>query len=507
MLIRLGSIVLQLSLGRQVSPSTSLLVFDVIYYLIPPEYLVNLDMNLFNKFTFSFLTSIIFLLACSDKGEIPNPKGPDPSFDSKFPFIEINTSGNPIFDEPKSMAAMRVVDIVEDSVEITDYEGMIGIEIRGSSSTMFDKKSYGLETRDADDMDLDTSIYGMPIEEDWILNGPYSDKSLIRNVLIYDISNNMGRYASRTKLCELYINSDYKGVYVFMEKLKRDKERIDVNKLKLDEIEGEDLTGGYILKIDKTSGNGGFPFDYTNYNSIASAYNTEGQLTSIPQTHFLYEYPNEVNIRLEQRDYISNYMKEFESALAGSNFMDPESGYRKYIDVESFVDYLILNEFAHNPDAYRLSTYLYKDKNGLLNIGPIWDFNIAFGNSDFCEGGEPNNWVFNYNNYCPDDAWLVHFWWKRLLSDPFFSSKVKTRYQELRTGVLSTSSVNATIDNYANQLIETGAAYRNYQKYKILNTYVWPNRNVAGTYDAEIAYLKSWISQRTSWLDTNVPLL
>lgn len=313
---------------------------------------------------FFYLSLLLSFTNCGDEemGGTNGPDGPEPTFDVKMPFIEISTLGNTIQDEPKSNATMRAYDIESDSTVILNYSGNIGIELRGSSSMSFDKKSYGLETRDASNMDLDTSIYGMPNEEDWILYGPYSDKSLIRNVLIFELSNEMGRYASRTKLCELYIDSDYKGVYVFMEKLKRNKERIDISKLKPEEIEGEDLTGGYIIKIDKATGNGGNSLNYTSYNSFGSAYTPDGQTASFPQTYFLYDYPNEDNITPEQRSYISDYIADFEDALAGPDYKDEELGYRKYIDVESFIDFFILNEFSHNPDAYRLSTFMYKDK-------------------------------------------------------------------------------------------------------------------------------------------------
>ena len=131
------------------------------------------------------------------------------------------------------------------------YEGFIGIEIRGQSSQMFPKKQYGFETRDSENEDLDVSLLGLPEEEDWILHAPYSDKSLIRNALIYDLSRDIGRYSSRLVFVELILNNIYDGLYILMEKLKRDKYRIDINKLKSSENEGEDLTGGYILKLDK----------------------------------------------------------------------------------------------------------------------------------------------------------------------------------------------------------------------------------------------------------------
>ena len=215
--------------------------------------------------------------------------------ENKLPQFFIQTNGAEIVDEPKIDAQMTIM--VND---VVDYEGAIGIEIRGSSSQAFPKKQFGFETRDAANEDLDVSLLGYPEEEDWILYAPYSDKSLMRNVLIYDLSREIGRYASRAKFVEVTINDAYNGVYVFLEKLKRDKNRIDINKLKVDENSGDNLTGGYILKVDKAGG-----LDemlYTTYNSIPSAHDpinaTDGQ-----KIHFLYDTPDEEDITAEQRVY------------------------------------------------------------------------------------------------------------------------------------------------------------------------------------------------------------
>ena len=140
--------------------------------------------------------------------------------------ININTNGQDIVDEPKIRSSINI--IKNDSLI---YSGIIGIEIRGESSQYFDKKSYGFETWDDNNEDIDVSLLGFPEEEDWILHGPFSDKSLIRNMLIYELSNSIGRYASRTEFVELSINSQYKGLYIFMEKLKRDKNRINISKM------------------------------------------------------------------------------------------------------------------------------------------------------------------------------------------------------------------------------------------------------------------------------------
>jgi spore coat protein CotH len=440
----------------------------------------------------SFL--LIFFSSCNK--EIVSINNDDTNIISKLPQVNINTYGSDIVDEPKIKAEMTV--IVDDEI---DFTGNIGIEIRGSSSQMFPKKQFGIETRDANEEGISVSILSFPEEEDWILYAPYSDKSLMRNILIYDLSRDMNRYASRAKFVEVSINDVYNGLYVFMEKLKRDSNRIDINKLKTDENSGEDLTGGYILKIDKASG-----YDETLYtitNSITSKHAPIGALSN-QKIHFNFDTPKEEDITPEQVDYISNFMFDFEDALAGNNFTDATEGYRKYIDTESFIDFFLLNELSNNVDGYRLSTWLTKDKNEKLKMGPIWDFNLAFGNANYCGGGETNVWAYKFNERCANDLWQIPFWWDRLLFDPVFVSELKTRWVELRSGILSNQAILDKIDNYKNLLITSKAAEKNFVIWPVLDKYIWPNNYIGNTYTAEINYLKNWIQERALWLDVEI---
>ena len=192
---------------------------------------------------------ILFLAGCSSPENHEKVEEEGFIYESSInslQLISINTNGNVIVDEPKVSADLQIKK-GDSLIEVHK----IGIEIRGSSSQMFDKKSYGFETWDENGEDLDVSLGGFPEEEDWILYGPYSDKSLIRNVLIYDLSNAIGQYATRTDFYELEINESFLGTYVLMEKIKRDKNRVAISKNK-----EEDISEGYILKIDKPTGNG-----------------------------------------------------------------------------------------------------------------------------------------------------------------------------------------------------------------------------------------------------------
>ena len=443
--------------------------------------------------------TVFFITSCSEEELIGNEVVINPE-DELLQF-SIDTNGGTIVDEPKIVA-----DIMISKNDITSYQGKIGIEYRGATSqALFPKKSFGLETRDENNEDLDVSLAGFPEEEDWILYGPYSDKSLMRNLLIYDLSRDINRYASRATLAELTLNDDYRGVYVFMEKLKRDKNRIDINKLREDENTGEDVTGGYILKIDKTEGNN-LGSGYNDLNSFRSSY-TPNNASSNQDIYFLYEYPDAEDITIEQKAYISNYISDFEDALASNNFKDPVLGYQAYIDVPSFIDFFLLNELSNNVDAYRLSTFMHKDKNGKLTMGPIWDFNLAFGNADYCSGGETNVWSYKFNERCSGDFWLVPFWWERLLEDENFVNQLKDRWNTLRSGAFSEAIILNKIDASIETLSKSGAIDQNFSKWNILGTYVWPNRFVGTTYNEETNYLKNWISERLSWLDSNINAL
>ncbi len=424
---------------------------------------------------------------------------------SNLPIVVINTSGQTILDEPKITASMGIIDNgIGNRNNVTDpfnnYDGKIGIEIRGSSSQMFPKKQFGIELRNDAGEGINWALLGMPAEEDWVLFAPYNDKSLMRDALAYEIARSLGSYAPRTHFCEVIINGEYEGVYVLIEKIKRDKNRVDVSKLDTDEISGDDVTGGYIIKIDKEtgSGNGGW----------TSSYTPPGRNGS--QTIFYqYDYPKATEIPTAQKNYIRNFMAEFEAALNGPNYNHPDIGYSKYIDVESFIDFFIVNEVSKNVDGYRLSTYLHKDKaskGGKLHMGPVWDFNLGFGNADYCTSGNPEGWVTNFNSICSGDHWLIPFWWNRLMQDGAYRNKLAARWQELRADQLKRETIFAYVDSVYS-VLNLEAQQRNFQKWPVLGEYVWPNYYVGNTYLQEVDWLKSWITNRLNWLDANMPTL
>ncbi|MFN3588667.1 MAG: CotH kinase family protein [Spirosomataceae bacterium] len=434
----------------------------------------------------------VWVIGCS-KNEIPEviPQEEIVQKESTLPQIKVNTNNQPIPDDPKIKASLQISQLGE-----ILYEGGIGIEIRGQSSQMFPKKQYGFETRDVEGEGIDVALLDFPAEEDWIFHAPYSDKTLMRNALMYDLSRAIGRYASRVQFVDFYLNGNYDGLYLLMEKLKRDKNRIDLNNLKPDENEGADLTGGYILKIDKE-------LSYTEINSFKSAITPPGAMSG-QSIRFLFEDPKPDEITAQQRTYITDYVSKFEKVLMSDSFANPDSGYSTLIDIPSFVDFFLLTELSNNVDGYRLSTYLTKDKNKKLAMGPIWDFNLAFGNANYCQGSATDVWAYKFNERCPTDFWLVPFWWSKLLQDAQFRALVKKRWGELRVDAFSEAQITNRLDTYQKLLDDAGSLQRNFARWPVLGTYVWPNEFIGKTHKEELDYMKSWISKRLTWLDGQI---
>lgn len=418
--------------------------------------------------------------------------------ESNLPIIRIQTSGL-IPSEIKATADMKIAYNESGNTKLNGpyniYDGKIGIEFRGSSSLgLFPKNGYAVETRNDLGENLNIPILGMPEENDWTLHGPYSDKTLMRNALAYSMAADIMDYAPRIRFCELVINDEYLGVYLLTEKIKRDKSRVDLPNLNPDENDGDDVTGGYILKFDK--------FDGEEVDGFRSEYFADPIGTGT--TIFQYHYPKPSEITADQKLYIQDYIKNLEDILKSEDYKDPETGYRKFLDTQSFIELIFVNEIAKNVDGYRLSTYMYKDKDSVnpkLKMGPVWDFNLGFGNADYCTGGDPIGLVFQeFNKVCQRDNWIVHFWWQRLWDDPSFKTELGNKWVELRKGKLSTEHLIAKVDSFQNLLQEPQV--RNFERWPTLGMYVWPNYRVHFTYDAEVTALRNFLRSRLDYLDT-----
>jgi len=408
---------------------------------------------------------------------------------SNLPIIVINTFNREIPDEPKITAHMGIINNENQLNHISDpfneYDGYIGIETRGSSSQMFPKKSYSIETRDEIGNNLNVSLLGMPKENDWVLYAPYSDKSLLRNAVAYKLYEEMGWYSPRFRFCELILNDEYRGVYLLIEKIKRDKNRVNISK-----ISEDDITGGYIIKIDKTVGS-----------------KIEGWYSAIQsKIYYQYHYPDPDDILDVQKSYIIDFIKLFEEKMWNIDYNNPPDENYEKVNLESFVDVAIISEFSKNVDAYRLSFYMHKDrddKDGRLTAGPIWDYNLAFGNANYYEAGNTDGWKIE-EGIPPYDGYPIPFWWEKMWQDPYFQQKFKNRWIELRKTILNEKHILCLIDSLTSLI--SNAAERNFQKWNILGTYIWPNYFIWKTWDEEILYLKRWIAQRINWIDNELGL-
>ncbi len=420
---------------------------------------------------------------------------------SNLPIITINTNGHTIVNDPKITADMGIIyNGVGVRNNITDplnhYNGKIGIEIRGQSSQMFPMKAYSIELRDAVGESQEKSLFGMPKEADWVLYAPYNDKTLMRNFLAYTLTNEMGRWAAHCRFVEVMLNDQYIGIYVFMERIKRGSGRVPIAKMGNTDVSGDAVTGGYIFSLDKDA-NGWF-------SSIVVPNSPRGEMKQ-----YSYVYPKAENIVQEQKDYLKNFVDSFENAAASASFQDPVNGIRKFADIPSFVDYFIINELSRNVDGYRLSSYFYKDRNSRnskIFAGPVWDYDLAFRNADYCNGSDRTGWGYRFNYVCPEDgAGLIPFYWFKLVeSDSAFRGQVRCRWKDLRQTRLNEQRINFLIDSVVNLTDE--ARQRHFQKWPVLGEWVWPNpQPIPTTYEGEITSLKQWVHDRLTWLDANMP--
>lgn len=437
-------------------------------------------------------------------------------FDSNLPFLFLdsfafavdNTSGGARPFRPGYAVVVRPDPATGRASFATapEYAGPCGVHLRGESSAGFDQRSYALELQDDTGSDRDASLLGMPADSDWILYGPWSEKTLMRNKLIFDWMRTLrgdDGMAVRSQFIELFFNqskpvsgrvgyTSYKGIYLLMEKLKRGKDRVPLANLNDKTVAPDLITGGYIIRKDKDD-------------ALKSNWTTSS--LGIPLQSF---DPDRLNV--PQFNYIKGYVNNFLKALTGTAFRDPMKGYTAYIDADTFIDAQWLLEVAKQVDGYVFSTYLHKDRSGRLRAGPLWDFNISLGNADYGTGETPTGWLYDVQNGVGQN------WYPRLHADPDYRLAHWDRYWQMRRTILATDAVVATIDRYAATLLDgyTGGisnrapveiqnpVARHFRKWPRLGLRDWPNpasSTRVKIWQSEVENLKNWIKPRLAWLD------
>ena len=408
--------------------------------------------------------------------------------DSNLPIVVINTDGGvTIPDEPKVLATMKIIWHQDGSrnyltdvnnPEFLNYDGRIGIEIRGSSSQNLPKKPYGLETLQADDVtNNNVSILGMPKENDWVLNSLAFDQTGMRDVLSYELSEKMGQYAPRRVYCEVVINNDYKGLYVFMEKIKADDNRVNIEKMDETCNSYPEVTGGYITKADKTTGNDQVAWTMQGYGN---------GWWGGPSTDFIHHYPKPDNITNAQHNYIKSVFFDI-ADKAGSHNTSIENGISSIIDIPSFVDFMMIAEFSSNVDVYSFSTFFHKDRKGKFRAGPVWDYNLTFGHDEFGNRSRYDVWQFDNNDNTGPK------FWKDLFDTGMFRCLFAKRWFEVTAAgnPLNYNEVCNRMDELDDLIIE--AVGRDNQRWSKMTQHA-----------SEIQAMKTWIQQRINWLNQNI---
>lgn len=405
---------------------------------------------------------------------------------SPLPIVLINVDGNAtIPDEYKVCGTMKILYVNDSTTNYLSnqnvpayihYEGRVGIEKRGSTSQNLNKRHYGFETRQSDDSTSDNvSLLGMPAENDWVLNPFNYDNTYLRDPLSYEMARRTGHYATRTHYCEVFLGGNYRGIYTLTEKIKADKNRVNIHKIDTSENAMPNLTGGYIIKADKTTGG-----DPVAWSTSAHSY--------WENVDYIHHYPKPDNVTPAQSNYIQNYFAAFQAAM-DSGDASVTTGYPSLIDIPSFVDYMIVAELTSNVDIYQKSTFFYKDQQGKLCAGPIWDFNCAFGSDPFASPGRSGYNVWQFDN---GDNTGSEFWYQ-LFHDTQFHRLLCRRWQELTApgAPLSYSAIEAVIDSLNGQIASLVARDKQRWGYYF-------NQSSA------VSNLKTWLQYRYSWMNSQL---
>ncbi|MCI6203350.1 MAG: CotH kinase family protein [Lachnospiraceae bacterium] len=390
---------------------------------------------------------------------------------SHLPLIVLKADGNviPGADKPTDQELYCEFSVIDNdshinrSADTPTQTGKMAINIRGNSSRYFIKKQYAIRTVDEAGLPLKTAFLGMPAETTWVLNGSYIDYSLIRNYMMYNISGEIMDYAPRCRLCEVFITNEngkleYQGVYTLMEKPKVSRERLN-----LTPYDPKYTETSFVVQLNKR---------------IDDARIDHLKPDDIDVYPFNLESPDVEKITENSMQYVKNELLQFEKALYDAEYTDNWEKVERYIDLDSFVDYYIINEFFQNYDAGRRSTYLYKNIGGKLSIGPVWDFDSAFNNFT---GMEISPYILDMQST---------FYYFYLCHDAEIVKRCCERYEELRKTVLSEEYLLKYIDESSMYL--GSAAIRNCDK--------WYDGDYALYYD-DIEKMKTFVVERGNWMD------
>ena len=451
-----------------------------------------------------FITVLLCLTACSHLLGVNDPKYPfHPSKELNFTssnlpivIIDLDTRMADKEKDSRISATMKIIwnksggENKATDINTYDYNGKIDIKYRGNSSfSMSDKKPFALRTLNNAGSKQKVSILGMEADDDWALLAPFNDKSLIRDVLLFDLMRGTLEYVPTGKYCELILNGVYQGIYIMTARVKQGSNRINIDKPASDS--GDGLTGGYHLEIDRN--------DSPGFWGVTNIQDLKGKEKN-QKIFYQYKYPDEEDMSEAQKNYIKNHVFDMERAIAGENFKNSQTGYRAYIDTMSIMNFFIAQELSKNVDAYRLSTPLYKypDSKDKRFKFSIWDFNISMGNANYMSAWSATGWAYNTNRF--DDGNLIPVMFIKILQDEVFYNNLKERWTEYRKNRLSSERITQVMDSLV-QLLNKPRK-RNFEIWNRFNSYVWPNYYISSSWEDEISHLKDWLYKRVAWMDS-----
>lgn len=431
------------------------------------------------------------------------PKDTSVKLDStNLPIVWIDVDGDSIMRDKRIGAHMKIIwngegkmnyaDTIAHPGQHIDYDGYIAIRHRGNSTyNDSPKKPYSIRTL-KDQLKYDgkkqkVSLLGMGKDNNWALLAPYADKSLIRDLLTFELARPWMEYVPQGRHCEVFLDGIYYGVYILAEVVSKGKHRLNLTK---PGKEGEAITGDYLMEVDCS--------DDVIYISKHHPVDTTGAPYLGHCIRFQYKSPDYEDLNKDQLNFINRRIDAMENALIAGD-------YTKYIDVMSFIDYQLIMEMCHNVDAYRLSGKFYKRRD---SVDPrfkmaIWDTDLAYGNADHRQSWRTDTWMYQNNNimYQEKEVHMVPFWWYVLNNDPNYTAQVKTRWAQFRNGNMSNEHIFATIDSLSAVLTSHGAEQRNSQAWPCWGVKKRPNYYLAADYNDEINYIKGWLQERLAWMD------
>jgi len=413
--------------------------------------ITHLSVLIDSIFYFGAILFILIVASCKEEiYSIPDTIiSPIPNLEAViFPRIEISAPGilDYISKEDYKVAEINILG----GDFFADLSSDIEIRGRGNSTWDFPKKPYQIRFEEKEE------VLGMPKDKRWVLLANYTDKSMLRNTLGFAMGKESNLdWTPESRFVDLYINGDYRGTYQICQKVEESSNRVNID------------DDGYLLEVDQ------------------EVRIRPKDITTIIGNHLYNIKEPKLTKKDDKYLYIENYLRQTDEAIWGDNFDDPEIGYQKYLDVDAMVDWYLVNEIARNTDSkFFTSVFMNLKPGGKLKMGPLWDFDLGFGNVDYNDNYRTDGF------FLKDEAWM-----KRLFEDPAFVEKVKQRFIHFYN---KKDQFIHELRERADYLQETQE--QNYERWETLGTYVWPNKVYFETFDEEVDYLVNWLDERMEWL-------